>query len=477
MKWGAHKADMRIAAKNAPKIRAAIKQSFDAQAIYEAYLATMPNPDEKLPMARVKARSWAIMNINFDRQPLGVVLRRVLADGYVLGIVSANEALFRARKKLKKKALEVDGFIDWENWKPGSESAALLLRPTGSFKKMLDDLDISIKDINTTDYDKLGSALADSVALGLTPKRGAKLLQNVVASPARALTIAVTEQARAITTASLERYRESGVEEVEWIAAIPCDICEVNEGEVRPVGTTFPSGDSQPPVHPNCRCALLPLVSELADEGGGRFNAPNNTSGLITEETVAEQLLTLDELLDYQQKVDPSFVERSKIVPEQAQEALRIYKGNMYEEINDVLRNPMAARESLSGIEFDSFMGYVNNIDTAINLAPSLPQQITTYRGIAGRVIERFDNMNIGTIFQDDAFVSSTLDANVASRFATRYAPATGRIIEIISPKGQKGIMLDSFLGGSEQEWLLPRGLKYEVLSKQDNVIRVRVLP
>ena len=45
---------------------------------------------------------------------------------------------------------------------------------------MLDDLDISIKEINTTDYDKLGSALADSVALGLTPKRGAKLLQNVV---------------------------------------------------------------------------------------------------------------------------------------------------------------------------------------------------------------------------------------------------------------------------------------------------------
>jgi SPP1 gp7 family putative phage head morphogenesis protein len=381
---------MRIAAKNAPKIRAAIKQSFDAQAIYEAYLATMPNPDEKLPMARVKARSWAIMNINFDRQPLGVVLRRVLADGYVLGIVSANEALFRARKKLKKKALEVDGFIDWENWKPGSESAALLLRPTGSFKKMLDDLDISIKDINTTDYDKLGSALADSVALGLTPKRGAKLLQNVVASPARALTIAVTEQARAITTASIERYRESGVEEVEWIAAIPCDICEVNEGEVRPVGSAFTSGDTQPPVHPNCRCALLPLVSELADEGGGRFGAPNDTSGLVTEETVAQALLDYEEIQTYQQKVNPEFRLGGNAIPQEYQNALEAYKTEGYERINNILRDPFGEREAYTGFEFDETMGIVNQIDLAMGAAPALPQELISYRGVRGQVAVRF---------------------------------------------------------------------------------------
>ena len=474
MKWGAHKADMRIAAKNAPKIRAAIKQSFDAQAIYEAYLATMPNPEEKLPMARVKARSWAIMNINFDRQPLGVVLRRVLADGYVLGIVSANEALFRARKKLKKKALEVDGFIDWENWKPGSESAALLLRPTGSFKKMLDDLDISIKDINTTDYDKLGSALADSVALGLTPKRGAKLLQNVVASPARALTIAVTEQARAITTASIERYRESGVEEVEWIAAIPCDICEVNEGEVRPVGSAFTSGDTQPPVHPNCRCALLPLVSELADEGGGRFGAPNDMSGFITEETVTEQLLTPDELLVYQQKVNPEYRVGGEL-PMEYYSALGTYKSEGYKRINEVLRDPLGARERYEYFEIARAEGTIANMDRAIELAPPLPQSITTYRGIKGDVASRFANMEVGTVFQDDAYVSTTLKKKLAEAFA--ISDDTRLVVEIISPKGQRGVMLDEFGALTEREWLLPRGLKYEVISKSENGITVRVLP
>ena len=472
MKWGAHKADMRLAAKNAPKIRAAIKQSFDAQAIYEAYLATMPNPDEKLPMARVKARSWAIMNINFDRQPLGVVLRRVLADGYVLGIVSANEALFRARKKLKKKALEVDGFIDWENWKPGSESAALLLRPTGSFKKMLDDLDISIKEINTTDYDKLGSALADSVALGLTPKRGAKLLQNVVASPARALTIAVTEQARAITMASLERYRESGVEEVQWIAAIPCDICEVNEGEVRPVGTTFSSGDSQPPVHPNCRCALLPLVSEI--EGRGEFNAPDDTSGLITEETVTEQLLTPDELLVYQQKVNPEFRVGGEL-PFEYSSALVTYKSQGYKRINEVLRDPIGSRERYEGFEIARAEGTIINMDRAIELAPPLPQSITTYRGISGDIADRFLDIEVGTVFQDNAFVSTTLKQRTAEAFA--ISDETRLVVEIVSPKGQRGVMLDEFGSQFEKEWLLPRGLKYEVISKAENTITVRVLP
>ena len=265
MRWGEHKADMRIAAKNAFKIRAAIKQSFDPLMAYEGYLATLPNPDEKLPMARAKGRAWAIMNIKFNRQPMETVLRRVLADGFVLGRTSANDAL-RKTRKFKPKAVNNDnleGFIDWENWKPGSQSAALLLRPAGAFKKLLDDLSISIKGINAEDYDRLGSALADSVALGLAPKRAAKLIENIVASPSRALTIAVTEQSRAINTATVERYQEMGVEEMEWIAAIPCDDCSQNEGEVRAVGEAFPSGDTEPPVHPNCRCALLPIPSEF----------------------------------------------------------------------------------------------------------------------------------------------------------------------------------------------------------------------
>lgn len=265
MRWGAHKADMRIAAKNASKIRAAIKQSFDPLMAYEGYLDTHPNPDEKLSMARAKARAWAIMNIKFNRQPMETVLRRVLADGFVLGRTSANDAL-RKTKKYKSKGVKNDnleGFIDWENWKPGSESAALLLRPTGAFKQLLDDLNISIKGINTADYDKLGSALADSVALGLTPQRASKLIENIVASPSRALTIAITEQSRAINTATVERYEEMGVEQMEWISAIPCDICAENEGEVVAVGEAFSSGDTQPPVHPNCRCALLPIPSEF----------------------------------------------------------------------------------------------------------------------------------------------------------------------------------------------------------------------
>jgi SPP1 gp7 family putative phage head morphogenesis protein len=382
--------------------------------------------------------------------------------------------LFRARKKLKKKALEVDGFIDWENWKPGSESAALLLRPTGSFKKMLDDLDISIKDINTTDYDKLGSALADSVALGLTPKRGAKLLQNVVASPARALTIAVTEQARAITTASIERYRESGVEEVEWIAAIPCDICEVNEGEVRPVGSAFTSGDTQPPVHPNCRCALLPLVSELADEGGGRFGAPNDMSGFITEETVTEQLLTPDELLVYQQKVNPEYRVGGEL-PMEYYSALGTYKSEGYKRINEVLRDPLGARERYEYFEIARAEGTIANMDRAIELAPPLPQSITTYRGIKGDVASRFANMEVGTVFQDDAYVSTTLKKKLAEAFA--ISDDTRLVVEIISPKGQRGVMLDEFGALTEREWLLPRGLKYEVISKSENGITVRVLP
>jgi SPP1 gp7 family putative phage head morphogenesis protein len=477
MKWGAHKADMRIAAKNAPKIRAAIKQSFDALTAYESYLRTMPNPDEKLSLARVKAQAWAIMNIRFDREPMRPVLRRVLADGFVLGRTSANDAL-RKTKKYKVKAVDNDnleGFIDWDNWTPGSQSAALLLRPTGAFKKLLDDLDISIKGFNTTDYDKLGSALADSVALGLAPKRAAKLIQNIVASPARALTIAVTEQARAINTATVERYQEMGVEKMEWVSALPCDICAENEGKVVEVGKAFPSGDTQPPVHPNCRCALLPIPSEFPMTIGGENVGDMDLLDIsIVTGVEGEQLLTPDELLVYQQKVNPEYRVGGEL-PMEYYSALSTYKSQGYKRINEVLRDPIGSRERYDGFEIARAEGTISNMDRAIELAPPLPQSITTYRGISGDIADRFLDMEIGTVFQDNAFVSTTLKKKLAEAFA--ISDDTRLVLEIISPKGQRGVMLDEFGALTEKEWLLPRGLKYEVVFKSENSVTVRVLP
>jgi hypothetical protein len=74
---------------------------------------------------------------------------------------------------------------------------------------------------------------------------------------------------RANSQAAVEGYRvardEVGVKvRKEWILGPnPCVICEENadEGDID-LDDVFPSGDDSPPAHPNCECAVIPVVED-----------------------------------------------------------------------------------------------------------------------------------------------------------------------------------------------------------------------
>ena len=91
----------------------------------------------------------------------------------------------------------------------------------------------------------------------------------------RATTIAITEIARANSQAALTTYqgaRSIGIKvKKEWIVAPDekvCDDCAEN-ADAGPIDldADFPSGDDAPPGHPDCRCALSPVVEDDDDEG------------------------------------------------------------------------------------------------------------------------------------------------------------------------------------------------------------------
>ena len=267
MKWGAHEVDGRLAAKNALKIRAALRQAAKWRRIFETYRLTQPAVTDNAAQDRARARAWAMLNVRFDNEALGRALERTWADGFALGIVAADDAVRRAREL--KKADDSD-YIDWSNWKPGDAAAALLLKPTRAFLRLLEMFGVTIRGIDQTGYERLGTALSDSIALGLSPSRAAKLIQDSVSDPARALTIAITETNRAISRATVERYQEYGLEKMEWATSDPCDKCAQNDGQTVVIGSSFNSGTTQPPVHPNCRCALLPVIpddEQITDNG------------------------------------------------------------------------------------------------------------------------------------------------------------------------------------------------------------------
>lgn len=74
----------------------------------------------------------------------------------------------------------------------------------------------------------------------------------------RAVTIARTETMRAVNSATKDRYERAGVTKVEWLTALDsrqCDECESLHGEVFDI-------DKVPdlPVHPNCRCTVIPVI-------------------------------------------------------------------------------------------------------------------------------------------------------------------------------------------------------------------------
>jgi hypothetical protein len=255
-------ADARIAAKNSLKIMAALRQTFDAKAVYEQYLSTQPNKTKNPAQDRARARAWAIMNVTPNMQALNTVMQRVLAEGYATGELFADEQL-RIARELKKAD---DAYIDWANWKPGDRAAALLLRPPDAFQRLLQSQGIALKEMSQTTVRDIGNAVADAIDLGMSAERSAKNIMRQVANPARALSIAITEQNRAISFATVERYKQGGLQQMEWEVSDPCDKCAQNAGQVVQIGQPFKSNDTQPPAHPHCRCVLLPVIPDFGSE-------------------------------------------------------------------------------------------------------------------------------------------------------------------------------------------------------------------
>jgi SPP1 gp7 family putative phage head morphogenesis protein len=281
---GALKADGRLAAKNAVKIRAALHQVTDFKRVFNKYQETMPQPTDNPTQDRVRARSWVLLNVYLNDEPLRLAVTRAWQEAFILGEVAADEWLRKAREANKADDIEVN----WDTWKPGDVDTAINIK---NFQKYLAKVnaDSYFKKFNKETVVNLGTALSDSIAAGLDAESAAVMIGRHVASPSRALTIAITEQNRAMSFSSIERYKDAGLAKMEWAVSDPCDICAKNDGQVITIGQTFASGDAQPPAHPHCRCVLLPVIPGMEDDDpmgidGGLAPMPDNAPVVVEEE-------------------------------------------------------------------------------------------------------------------------------------------------------------------------------------------------
>lgn len=98
-----------------------------------------------------------------------------------------------------------------------------------------------------------------------------RLKESYAFSDTRAEMIARTETARADVQGSLILYKESGVVEAkQWITGAECcDDCQALDGVEVPMDANFPGeGGDGPPLHPQCRCDVIPVVQQSQDTEG-----------------------------------------------------------------------------------------------------------------------------------------------------------------------------------------------------------------
>lgn len=481
MNWGAHKADVRIAAKNSVTMRAALRASINARAIYEAYQDTQPFATDNITQDRARARAWAMLHVKIDNEPIAAALKKIYTDGFLLGLDASGEAIAEAKKAYKIKKAESPDYIDWKNWKPGNRAAALLYRPTGAFEEILSNAGIVSKTIAKAGYDRIGTALADSIAAGFSPGRAAKVITEKIGDPARALTIAITEQNRAMSMASMQNYQNSGLEKMEWSGANPCDLCAPNEGQVVEIGQAFNTGATQPPVHPNCRCALLPVIDDS-------LYAEPNTTGvtdvLSTGAIQAEPLKVNTEsavIRVMNQQRNAGYV----ATPAELK-AIEDYTSGTghYGEVNDYLRT--GEWDKYTGAKTQAWIKEtITNLDSAIKNAPAMTESTVTYRGIWGQdAVRTFGSMKPGDTYTDNGYISTSLNLQIARNFARADKANPGVVLEIINPAGTQGLfplaarveVVPQYATPlSENEWLLPRGTTFEVIEVNGTNVKVRV--
>jgi hypothetical protein len=259
---------LRTATKTADNVRAALRKTVDADKIAADWIATFGVEYSVTP---AQARDWARVHVSTDTRPLDRVLDHVYATGWVLGtkVATAQYGNARINKAAPSAQSVVDAMaINWDSWKPGNEPAAALVRPPGGLADLLArKKPVTIKGVNDTTLDRIGTALArglggvpeEDIAGGQGRAFIAAEITDILGDPFRALMIAQTEMSRALNSSTMDSYTDFGVEYKEWVALEECELCGANaDAGVIPIDEDFPSGDSEPPAHPNCRCTIAP---------------------------------------------------------------------------------------------------------------------------------------------------------------------------------------------------------------------------
>lgn len=264
----------------------------------------------------------------------------------------------------------------------------------------------------------------------------------------------------------------------------------------------FPTGGVMPDNHPNCRCTAVivpadPVFEKFAKKSTfqlqpwwvikhapGKHDQKTHAGGrggkvyadlqdfLADEDAKWSKMRNPYAKFDYLSETVLSQMEGGKHIAREHEDAVARYQGNTGYKINEVLRDPQISDEG--------YRKQIDSLDAAIQEASALKEPLEVFRGVAsnvGRDNEFWSKMEVGDVFQDDGFVSTSLDPKIAGDFAFANALFEGQgfVFRMTLPAGTKGlfplsVLRDNAVSRQEAEFILPRGSKFEILSKEGKV-------
>ena len=204
------------------------------------------------------------------------------------------------------------------------------------------------------DREKLAGALEETITSGyLSGKSHAKVARAIQerfgVSFREAERLVRTETSHISNQADLAAYRDAGIEQYEFDAALDsrtCPVCGRMDGQVFDVAKAE-TGENLPPMHPHCRCTTV-----MADKTKGLQRRGRDADG---KSVLLPGDMTYEEWKQWQQAGAPADVQvwRAGLTDGQAQKAMARYRGAVGNE--PVVSESVARVAQATGMQVEGF--------------------------------------------------------------------------------------------------------------------------
>lgn len=349
-------------------------------------------------------------------------------------------------------------------WNDGSDTVGEVV---GAFdleneyvQTVLQDLAKRVKGVEDTTREEIQNVIGQMGREGLSIDQVRARLQEMaeINSASRAEMIARTESAQAYSAGSMAYYKESGVVSgMEWLTTDPCPICAPLDGKIADLGKQFDGGFDHPPAHPNCRCAIAPVLKGGTPEAQPQ-QEPDIAPMTIPDNPAARrygagtgqyrEFTDVGPIEGYQRL----YREWAETLTDDERTALLYYQEGGYTPLNALLRG----HGQPDNVEL--VQQRIAAIDTAMDRT-RVPYNVVSHRALV------FDDRMVpGATVDDMGFASTSLNRNVAELYASKLSQAPA-IARIKVEQGMRGALVDSISDKDQAELLLPQGTQFRVVS------------